>query len=52
MVKRQNKNNAKVIINQGESGCAAKASKIGASTLYEYCTFKAFVYIIQDNWSF
>jgi hypothetical protein len=38
MVKRQNKNNAKVVINQGESGCTAKASKIGASTPYEYCS--------------
>ena len=25
-------------INQGESGCTAKASKIGASTPYEYCS--------------
>ena len=31
MVKRQNKNNVKVVINQGESGCTAKASKIGTS---------------------
>lgn len=38
MVKRQNKNTAKAVINQGESGCAAKASKIGASTPYEYCS--------------
>ncbi len=38
MVKSRSKNNAKVVINQGESGYAAKASKIGASTPYEYCS--------------
>ena len=38
MVKRRNNNNAKVVINQGESRCTAKASKIGASTPYEYCS--------------
>ena len=27
MVKRQNKNNVKFLMNQGESGCAAKASR-------------------------
>ncbi len=29
MVKRQNKNNVKVVINQGETGCTVKASKTG-----------------------
>ncbi len=38
MVKKRNKNNAKSVINQGESGCTAKASKIGVSTPYEYCS--------------
>jgi hypothetical protein len=38
MVKSRNKNNVKVVINQGETGCTVKASKIGASTPYEYCS--------------
>jgi hypothetical protein len=38
MVKRQNKNNAGRLINQGENGCPARATKIGASTAYEYCS--------------
>jgi len=38
MVKSQNNNNAKALVNQGESGCNAKASKIGASTQYGYCS--------------
>lgn len=38
MVKRQNKNNSKSRINQGQSECPVKASKIGASTRYEYCS--------------
>ena len=38
MVKSRNKNNAKAVINQGESGCTAKASKIEASTPYGYCS--------------
>ncbi len=38
MAKRRSKTNAKVVINQGESGCAAQASKIGASAPYEYCS--------------
>ncbi len=38
MVKRQNKNNAKVVINQGKSRCTTEASKIGASTPYDYCS--------------
>jgi len=38
MVKRQNKDNAGRLINQGENGCPAKATKIGPSTAYEYCS--------------
>ena len=37
MVKSQNEDNAKAVINQGETGCAAKACKISASSPYEYC---------------
>ena len=40
MVKIQNKNNAKVVINQGRTGYSVEASKIGASTPYEYCSEK------------
>ena len=38
MVKRQNKNNARRHINQGETECPMKATKIGPSTAYEYCS--------------
>ena len=38
MVKRQKKNNAKTRINQGKSGSPGKASKIGPSTPYGYCS--------------
>jgi hypothetical protein len=38
MVKRQNKDNAGRLINQGEDGCPARAIKIGPSTAYEYCS--------------
>jgi Transposase DDE domain group 1 len=37
MVKRQNKDNAERLINQGENGCPVRATKIGPSTAYEYC---------------
>lgn len=37
MVKTQNNSNSKSIANQGETECPVKASKIGASTVYEYC---------------
>ena len=29
MVKRRNKNNAKVVINQGETGCTVEVVKLG-----------------------
>ena len=38
MVKRQNKDSAGRLINQGENGCLARATRIGASTAYEYCS--------------
>jgi len=38
MVKRQNKDSAGRLINQGENGCPAKATKIGPSTAYGYCS--------------
>jgi hypothetical protein len=38
MVKRQNKDNAGRLINQGGNGCPVKATKIGPSTAYEYCS--------------
>ena len=38
MVKRQIKNSAGRLINQGENGCPLKATKIGPSTAYEYCS--------------
>jgi len=38
MVKRQSKDNSKSRINQGQTECPVKASKIGASTRYEYCS--------------
>lgn len=38
MVKRQNKNSAGRLINQGGNGCPVKATKIGPSTAYEYCS--------------
>lgn len=38
MVRRQNKDNAGRFINQGENGCPVKATKIGPSTAYEYCS--------------
>lgn len=38
MVKRQNKDNARRAVNQGENGCSAKATKIGPSTAYKYCS--------------
>lgn len=38
MVKKQNKNTAKRQENQEEADCPAKASKIGHSTPYEYCS--------------
>jgi hypothetical protein len=38
MVKGQNKNNARRLINQGETGCLAKATRIGPSTAYGYCS--------------
>jgi hypothetical protein len=37
MVKKQNNDNSKRIVNQGGRGCPVKANKIGASTVYEYC---------------
>ncbi len=37
MVKRQNKDNTKKQINQGQRESTEEASKIGASTAYEYC---------------
>jgi hypothetical protein len=38
MVNRQNKDTAGRRIGQGETGCSAKAIKIGPSTAYEYCS--------------
>ncbi len=38
MVKGQMKNNAGRLINQGGNGCLVKATKIGPSTAYEYCS--------------
>ena len=38
MVKRHNKDNAGRLINQGKEECLAKATKIGPSTAYEYCS--------------
>lgn len=38
MVKRQNNDNAERHINQGSNVCPAKATKIGPSTAYEYCS--------------
>lgn len=38
MVKNQGKCNSKDRINQGEDGCPSKASKIGPSTAYGYCS--------------
>ncbi len=38
MVKRQNKDSAGKLINQGGNGCPVRATKIGASTAYEYCS--------------
>lgn len=38
MVKRQDKNSARRPINQGESGCPVKATKIGPSTTHAYCS--------------
>jgi hypothetical protein len=38
MVKRQDKDNAERLINQGGKGCPVKATKIGPSTAYEYCS--------------
>lgn len=38
MVKRQNKDSAGRLINQGENGCPARATRIGPSTAYEYCS--------------
>lgn len=38
MVKRQNKDSAGRLINQGENGCLARATRIGPSTAYEYCS--------------
>jgi hypothetical protein len=38
MVNRQNKDNAGRRVSQGENGCPAKATKIGPSTAYEYCS--------------
>jgi len=40
MVIRQNKDSAQSVINQGENGCPARATKIGPSTAYEYCSEK------------
>jgi hypothetical protein len=37
MVKRQDQGSAERCKNQGENGCQQKASKIGASTAYDYC---------------
>ncbi|MBI4378593.1 MAG: hypothetical protein HY578_05790, partial [Nitrospinae bacterium] len=37
MVKTQNNNNSKSVVNQRERGCPVKANKIEASTAYEYC---------------
>lgn len=38
MVNRQKKDNARRAINQGETGCPAKATRIGPSTAYEVCS--------------
>ena len=38
MVKKQDKDNEKRQGNQGKAGCPAKASKIGYSTPYSYCS--------------
>jgi len=38
MVKRQNKDNAGKLINQGANGCPARAIKIGPTTAYRYCS--------------
>ena len=38
MVKRQNKNNARRLINQGGTECPVKATKIVPSIAYEYCS--------------
>jgi len=38
MVKVQNKDNSERVINQGGNGCPGKATKIGPSTAYEYCS--------------
>ena len=38
MVKRQNKDSAGRLINQGGNGCPARATRIGPSTAYEYCS--------------
>ena len=37
MVKRQDQGSAERCKNQGENGCQQKASKIGPSTVYDYC---------------
>lgn len=38
MVKKQNKNNSKGQEMQGKAACSGKASKIGHSTPYDYCS--------------
>lgn len=38
MVKRQFKDNAGRLINQGENGCPVRATRIGPATAYEYCS--------------
>jgi hypothetical protein len=38
MVKKQDKHSCMGRINQGENGCTAKASRIGPSTPYAYCS--------------
>jgi hypothetical protein len=38
MVKRRNNDNAGRLINQGVEGCPAKATRIGPSTAYAYCS--------------
>lgn len=38
MVKNQNNNSSKIVVNQGEKGSLEKASKIAPSTAYTYCS--------------
>lgn len=44
MVKEQNKRSGKRQENQGKAECTAKASKIGHSTPYDYCSERLSAY--------